>query len=142
MATPNRNLKAVFEYLGLTNLAVAKALNIDPSLISRYLSGHRQFKVASPQMDAIADYILTSSKRAQDVEWLKKRFKEAGLPTDMATVRSFKQNLILWLATDGDVLRRSIGSAPAVGITKSVKPQSQTVFNETHGDATHGYREL
>jgi transcriptional regulator with XRE-family HTH domain len=142
MATPNRNLKAVFEYLGLTNLAVAKALNIDPSLISRYLSGHRQFKVASPQMDAIADYILTSSKRAQDVEWLKERFKEAGLPTDMTTVRSFKQNLILWLATDGDTLRRSLASAPDVGITKSVKPQSQTVFNKTHGDAKHGYLEL
>ena len=142
MATPNKNLKAVFEYLGLTNLAVAKALNIDPSLISRYLSGHRQFKVASPQMDAIADYILTSSKRAQDVEWLKERFKEAGLPTDMTTVRSFKQNLILWLATDGDMLRRSLASAPAVGITKSVKPQSQTVFNETHGDAKHGYLEF
>ena len=140
MATPNKNLKAIFEYLGLTNLAVAKALAIDPSLISRYLSGHRQFKVASPQMDAIADYILTSSKRAQDEEWLKERFTEAGLPTDMSTVRSFKQNLILWLATDGDILRRSLGSAPITNIQKPATPQ--TVFNRTHGAAKHGYLEL
>jgi transcriptional regulator with XRE-family HTH domain len=142
MATPNKNLKAVFEYLGLTNLAVAKALNIDPSLISRYLSGHRQLKVASPQMNAIADFILTSSKRAQDVEWLKAQFIESGLPTDMSTVHRFKQNLILWLATDGDILRRSLGFAPAANITKITKTPSQTVFNGTHGNAKHGYLEL
>ena len=58
MATPNKNLKAVFAYLGLTNLAVSKALNLDPSLVSRYLSGHRQLKASSPQMDTIADFIL------------------------------------------------------------------------------------
>jgi hypothetical protein len=60
MATPNKNLKAVFEYLGLTNLGWQRRLNNDPSLISRYLSRHRQLKVASPQMNAIADFILTS----------------------------------------------------------------------------------
>ena len=112
MATPNKNLKAVFEYLGLTNLAVAKALNIDPSLISRYLSGHRQFKVASPQMELRT--ISDQQQASAGCGMLKERFKEAGLPTDMTTVRSFKQNLIYgWRLMD--TLRRS-SPPPDVGL--------------------------
>lgn len=56
------------EHFGLTNLALAKALELDPSLISRYLSGQRQLKAASPQMEAIADFILTRGKRVADMD--------------------------------------------------------------------------
>lgn len=111
MAVPNKNLKAAFEYLGLTNLAVSKALNLDPSLISRYLSGHRQLKAASPQMDAIADFILGGGRCVQDIQWLSQQFTAAGLPTERSTVNRLKQNLILWLATDGDTLRRNLGAS-------------------------------
>ncbi len=109
MTIPNRNLKSVFEYLGLSNIEVAKALHYDPSLISRYLSGQRHLKAASPQLDAIAELILARSQRVRDVEWLTERFVAAGLPTEMATVYRFKQNLIMWLATDGDTLRHNLG---------------------------------
>ena len=86
MATPNKNLKAVFAYLGLTNLAVSNALNLDPSLVIRYLSGQRQLKPASPQMDAIADFILERARRDHDVEWLKQQFADAAFQTDISTV--------------------------------------------------------
>ena len=120
MATPNKNLKAVFAYLGLTNLAVSNALNLDPSLVSRYLSGHRQLKAASPQMDAIADFILERGRRVQDVEWLKQQFADAGFQTDISTVYRLKQNLILWLAADGDTLRRNLGTSFPSGIANAV----------------------
>ena len=122
MATPNKNLKTVFEYLGLTNLAVSKALNLDPSLVSRYLSGHRQLKAASPQMDAIADFILESGRRVQDVEWLKQQFAAAGLPTELSTVYRLKQSLVLWLATDGDTLRRNLGPSLPGRIANAAPP--------------------
>ena len=109
MAIPNRNLKSVFDYLGLSNIEVAKALHYDPSLISRYLSGQRHLKAASPQLDAIAELLLARSQRVRDVEWLTEQFVAAGLPTEMATVYRFKQNLIMWLATDGDTLRHNLG---------------------------------
>lgn len=95
MATPNKNFKAVLEYIGITNLELAKALDYDPSLISRYLNGHRVFKAASEQMDAISEYILSRAKRMQDVNWLKARFADAGLPTDVSTIyrcRSYRTN--------------------------------------------------
>jgi hypothetical protein len=108
VAIPNRNLKSIFDYLGLSNIEVAKSLHYDPSLISRYLSGQRHLKASSPQLDAIAELILARSQRVRDVEWLTEQFVASGLPTEMATVYRFKQNLIMWLATDGDTLRHNL----------------------------------
>lgn len=113
MGKPNVRLKMALEYLGLTNLAMAKALDFDPSLISRYLSGQRRLLAASPQMDAIADFLLERSKRLRDVEWLKEQFTSAGLPTDTSTVYQLKQNLIMWLATDGETLCKNLGRTPS-----------------------------
>lgn len=109
MTAPNTHLKAALQHLGITNIELAKALGCDPSLISRCVSGQRSLKAASVQMDAIAEYILSQAKRMQDVEWLKAQFLEAGLPTDNSTVYRFKQNLIMWLATDGETLRKNLG---------------------------------
>ncbi len=110
MATPNQNLKAVVEHFGLTNIELARALDFEPSLVSRYLSGHRELRASSAQMDAIADFILTKSERLADIEWLKEQFEAAGLPTELTTVYRFKQNLVMWLATDGKTLRKNLGA--------------------------------
>jgi hypothetical protein len=99
------------KHFGLTNHALAKALGLDPSLVSRYLSGQRQLKAASPQMEAIADFILIRSKRVADMDWLKEQFAAAGLSTELSTVYRFKQNLIMWLATDGKTLRKNLGAS-------------------------------
>ena len=109
MATPNKRFRDVLDYLGITNIELAKAMGCDPSLISRCLSGQRALKAASLQMDAIAEYLLSRAKRAQDLNWLKDRFIEAGLPTESSTVYRYKQNLIMWLASDGEVLRNNLG---------------------------------
>ncbi len=109
VATSNAHLRAALDYLGITNVELARALGCDPSLISRCLSGQRSLKAASVQMDAITEYILSRAKRMRDMDWLKARFAEAGLPTDSSTVYRFKQNLIIWLATDGETLRKNFG---------------------------------
>ncbi len=133
MATPNQRFRAVLEYLGITNIELAKALSCDPSLISRCLSGQRALKAASWQMDAIAEYILSRAKRAQDLNWLKDGFMEAGLPTDSSTVYRYKQNLIMWLATDGETLRNNFGrSLPGdVAGRFPAEPKQE----ELHGEA-------
>lgn len=106
---PNGNLKSVLEFLGISNLALARALDLDPSLISRYISGERRLIAASSQMAAIADFILKHCNRLQDIQWLTDQFHSVGLPTDVSTTGQFKQNLILWLAADGEILRKNFG---------------------------------
>ncbi|MEA4896181.1 MAG: helix-turn-helix transcriptional regulator, partial [Oscillospiraceae bacterium] len=112
MTQSTENLKTVLDYYGIAQIELAQALGIDPSLVSRWLSGKRRLRAASPQMDALAEYILAHSKRIHDMEWLKARFEAAGLSTDLSSVYRTKQNLIMWLASDGENLRRNLGSLP------------------------------
>ena len=118
MAYPNENLKSVMEYFSITNKELAKAIEVDPSLVSRWLNGQRKLKASSVSMDALSEYILARSKRVHDIEWLKKQFEEEGLFTDISTVYRIKQNLIMWLASDGEALRRNLGSFPSVSEKK------------------------
>lgn len=145
MAMPNKNLKAVLEYLGISNAELAKALDYDPSLISRYLTGHRVFKAASVQMDAVTEYILSRAKRMQDIEWLRGRFAEAGLPTDVSTVYRFKQNLIMWLASDGESLRKNLGRSihgDIAGTASSVQTALLEKEEETENEVKTGFIQI
>ena len=110
MSAPNHNLRAVLAYHGLTNLQLARALDIDPSVISRYLSGQRRLLAASAQMDAIAEYILRHSQRMKDMNWFRDQFRAAGLPTDLTSVYHLKRNLVIWLASDGVTLQHNLGT--------------------------------
>ncbi|MEA4816392.1 MAG: helix-turn-helix transcriptional regulator [Lachnospiraceae bacterium] len=111
MTSPSENLKTVIEYLGISKNDMARSLGIDPSLISRWLSGTRKLHAASRHMDALAEYILARCKRVRDMEWLKDKFKASGLPTELSSVYRVKQNLIMWLASDGEDLRRNLSSS-------------------------------
>lgn len=145
MATPNAHLKAAMQYLGITNVELSKALGCDPSLISRCTSGERSLKAGSVQINAIAEYILSRAKRMQDVDWLKARFIEAGLSTDNSTVYRFKQNLILWLATDGETLRKNLGrSLPGniAGGTPAWEKQEQMQSTTTDSVVKIGIMEI
>lgn len=142
MAAPNKNLKAILEYTGLSNIELAKALNFDPSLVSRYLSGQRQLKAASSQMEAIVDYILSKNQRVRDMEWLKVQFNAAGLPTNLSTVYRLKQNLIMWLASDGENLRRNLGAALPGDIAGGLPVLSRTdamVTSDSDSSVKIGY---
>ncbi|NLT97591.1 MAG: helix-turn-helix transcriptional regulator [Christensenellaceae bacterium] len=122
------NLKAVLDYYGIAQNELAQALDIDPSLVSRWLSGARKLRAASPQMNALAEYILAHSKRVHDMEWLKAQFEAASLPTDLSSVYRTKQNLIMWLASDGENLRRNLGGSPPGTAAKSLAPKKlQTI---------------
>ena len=144
MADPAENLKLVMEYFGITNSELAKAIAVDPSLVSRWLNGQRKLKASSMAMDALAEYILARSKRVHDIEWLKARFEEKGLFFDTSTVYSIKQSLIMWLASDGDALRRNLGSSPAAFMTKesSRKKTRQSLIKASEGLVKTGYLDI
>ncbi len=120
---PVRNLKEVMGYFGITNSQLARGLAVDPSLVSRWLNGQRKLKAASVSMDALAEYILGLSRQVNDMEWLRSRFEAAGLPTDFSSVYRIKQNLIMWLASDGEDLRRNLGGVPQAATTR--KPSQE-----------------
>ena len=134
MTNPTKNLKAVIEYFGVSKNQMARALGVNPSLVSRWLSGERRLRAASPQMDAITEYILARSKRVHDMEWLKAQFEAAGLPTDISSVYRTRQNLIMWLASDGEDLRRNLGGSPQTAAAKN-PPQKKSRIVPCSGDS-------
>lgn len=145
MPTPNERLRTALSYFGITNIELSKAINCTPSLISRCLSGERSLKAASKQMDAITEYILSYAKRVQDIEWLKERFTQAGLPTDVSTVYRLKQSLIMWLATDGDELRYNLGGTlpgDIAGTTGAKQSQGRSGSTEDDRDVKIGNLEI
>ena len=122
-----QNLKSVMDYFGITNSELARALAVDPSLVSRWLNGQRKLNAASVPMEALAEYILSLCRHVHDIEWLKAQFEKDGLPTDLSTVYRVKQNLIMWLASDGEALRRNLGrisSAPNAEKSANIKTEA------------------
>ncbi len=143
MTSPTENLKAAIEYFGINKNEMARALGVDPSLISRWLSGERKLRAASPQMDALAEYILAHSQRVHDMEWLKARFEAAGLPTDLSSVYRTRQNLIMWLATDGEDLRRNLGNSPPAAATKKAPQKKAGILARSDDSAVKlGYLDI
>ena len=128
MTNSIENLKAVIEYFGVNKNEMARAIGVDPSLISRWLNGERKLRAASPQMETLSEYILAHSKRIHDIEWLKTQFEAAGLPTDISSVYRTKQNLIMWLASDGENLRRNLGSIYPTFMTKNPRQKKSATI--------------
>jgi hypothetical protein len=97
------NLKTVITKFELTNLDVARATGIDPSLISRYVSGNRKLKRSSRQAGEIAEYLLTHADTADRIDWLREQFESVGLSMDITSVMAMKHNLIQWISQDGEL---------------------------------------
>ncbi|AHF11424.1 MULTISPECIES: helix-turn-helix transcriptional regulator [Dehalobacter] len=144
MMQPTEKLKLMMDYFGISNNELAKALMVDPSLVSRWLNGQRLLKASSVPMDALAEYILARSQRVYDIEWLKAQFEKDGLPTDISTVYRTKQNLIMWLASDGEALRRNLGSSPSALVTKeSILKKTRTFsVNDSESLVKIGYLDI
>lgn len=96
------NLKKTLDYFGISNIELSKGTNIDPSLISRYLSGQRQLKASSWQADSIAEYIMKMADSGEKIDWMNDQFRDSGMQIDMSSVFHMKDNLILWISSDGE----------------------------------------
>ncbi len=110
MLQTTENLRRILERFHIGNSELAKALGVDPSLVSRWLKGERKLKASSVTVESLAEYLLKSCKSIEDIRWLQENFEQAALPADMTSVGRARQNLILWLASDGEELRRNIGT--------------------------------
>lgn len=88
-------------FFQIGNLEMSKATGIDPSLISRYVSGHRTLKANSKQAEVIAEYILNRADTSERIEWLTETLEKASLPDGTDSVSQIKTNLTLFISSDG-----------------------------------------
>ena len=68
--------------MDIPNVALAKGINVDPSLISRWLNGQRQLKFTSDVLKKLTAFLLDRAVRTNKVDWLKQQMELDGLEFD------------------------------------------------------------
>jgi len=94
------NLKKVMMFFQISNLELARATGIDPSLISRYVSGNRVLKENSRQAEVIVEYILSRADTVERIDWLSEALEKASLPGTTDSVSQIRTNLAAFISTD------------------------------------------
>ncbi len=94
------HLRMVLEHFDIRNKSVAAAMNVHPSMITRWTKNERLLSINSKYLEPLTDYILSRSLSTADMAWLSKRFREYGITGSFASVAELKSALKLWLVTD------------------------------------------
>ena len=123
------NLRAVLSKFELSNLDLAKATGIDPSLISRYISGNRKLRKTSRQAEDIAEYLMTLANTSERINWLTEQFTASDLPMDFTSVLGMKRNLIQWITMDesaaSDIMSENLDAEDPIEEEKSTDEQNK-----------------
>lgn len=100
MKTDAQHLRIVLEHFEIRNKSVAAALNVHPSLVTKWLNHERLLGINSKYLEPLADYILSRPLSPADTEWLKKQFCDFGIKEEIKAISDYKQALKLWLVSD------------------------------------------
>jgi len=126
MGLPATSLKKVLDHLDISNAALAKALSIDPSLVSRWLNGHRQIKLASDTLDKLTDYLMRRIQHSNRADWLKRQMEHDGIKNNYNSINEFQKDFKVWLSSDGDSISRILDFNHRA---ESIKPGSAAASN-------------
>jgi hypothetical protein len=94
------HLRTVLEHFDIRNKSVAAALNVHPSMITKWLTHDRLIGMKSKYLEPLAEYILSRASSAADMTWLEKRFRDYGIKGALASVTELKTALMIWLVSD------------------------------------------
>ena len=106
MEAESTNLRLILDHFGISYKAVADALNVHATQVSRWASGDRQLRVSAQAMEPLADFILSRDLVPEDLAWMRKAFARDGFDTEFTSMPHVKRCLILWLACDGRDIKR------------------------------------
>lgn len=93
----SRNLRELMRYFSLSNAQLAKALGVDNSLVSRWLSGQRTIRKCPAYAERIAGYIVPRINSSKDVNWLKNRISLVYRDAAISSVAELQQWTARWL---------------------------------------------
>jgi len=119
MRRNSENLRTVLERFEIKNKTVAAALNLHPSMITRWMNHERLLGVNSKYLEPLADYIFSRKLTAEDMEWFKKRFHEYGIKGDFLSVAEMKRALRIWLVTDPNDDISGLLNSPLAGANQN-----------------------
>ncbi|MCL1791898.1 MAG: helix-turn-helix domain-containing protein [Peptococcaceae bacterium] len=102
------NLKRLLEHMDISNAALARSINVDASLISRWMSGQRQLKLASEINDKLAAYLMNKLVKTNSTNWFKRQIELDGFVCDCDVPDHLHKQLRFWLSSDGDTVGQAM----------------------------------
>ena len=110
MATSN--LKRLLDYLDIPHAALARSINVDASLISRWLSGQRQLKLTSEIINRLSEVLMKKIIQSHNIDWLKHQMELDGLVEDNDSLDNLHKWFKIWLSSDGDIMGKAVDWLP------------------------------
>jgi len=112
------HLRMALEHFDIRNKSVAAAMNVHPSMITRWANNQRLISINSKYLEPLASFILSRPLSPADMTWLEKRFREYGIEGSLASVAELKSALKIWLVSDpnddlSDMKNLAAGMGPA-----------------------------
>lgn len=108
--TSNEKLSFLMEIFKSNNSKLAKAINVHPSLISKWRTGKRTFSTESIYVESIAEYFLGIDIFQNKKEMLIEILKQFNSNINMCNRTQLKRYLIEWIfAGNTDDLKSEIG---------------------------------
>ncbi|NTW71446.1 MAG: hypothetical protein HGA49_04315 [Eubacteriaceae bacterium] len=95
------NLNLLMDFLKINNSKLAKSINVDPSLISRWRTGKRDISHKSPYLLSISEYLLNFCIYDYQKKYLKEIIKEHASRAMLSPIYSDLQILADWLVNSG-----------------------------------------
>ncbi len=94
-----KNLRALLHQYGITSVQLAKAIGVDPSLVSRWRKQGCSNRNVNEYALAVASYIAKRNHSAENAAWLQAQLASVPLPSTAADTA----RLMLWLYPEADV---------------------------------------
>ena len=108
MSKAANNLRRLLTHLDISNVALARSMSVDASLISRWLNGQRQLKLTSELLDRLSEYLMDKIMRTDNMEWLRYQMELDGFAGDCVSSENLNRELKIWLSSDGAGVRETL----------------------------------
>ena len=113
MSKAANNLRKLLKQLSISNVALARSISVDASLVSRWLNGQRQLKLSSEILDRLSTHLMYKITHTDNMEWLKSRMEIDGFSCDSDSSENLRRKLKIWLASDSTDVRKTLDLIPS-----------------------------
>ena len=100
--TQGEKIRELFERFEIKGKDVARKLNVDTGLVSKWVNDKRVLRVDNDNMERLVDLVLSREISKEQWLWLKKTLCEDEIDSSFGSVSDYKLALMLWLADERD----------------------------------------
>jgi len=120
MGKASSRLEKILKYLEISNITLARAIVVDASLVSRWVSGQRHLRLSSRSLNKLSDYLMDRIIYTHNTDWLRQQIEADGVILSCVSSSDLHNALKMWLSSDGDDVSKTLDILQASEYVKTV----------------------